>query len=281
MTGPAPMGRRCICDNAGMTKWWGEFELQPGETGRWRIGPMELYVRRDESDWVVAWTRVGGARDTAVEVDVPSKKPVPDGVSMDRYAMRETGEHLLLRPRLADRPVVVKPETPVTVPSGEAVTLYVGSPVWIEVAVGEGHGTTLVELPALQPSDTWAGPNTRAGMLCYGGRTLARRRFEDCTLHPHRAITRVDVENGGTDALTVEQLQLPAPMLALYAGADDVLLTESVSLTRKRSETEVELMIGSAAGPDGGELQRLSEPREVAEGNMVFQAFNRLFGRTG
>ncbi len=260
--------------------WWGDSELEAGSTGRWRIGPLELFVRRDATDWEIARLVVGGARDATVEVENPCPGGIPDGVPVNRFAMRATGSRLRLLPRLADRAVVVKPESPVSVPPGEAVTFYVGSPVWVEIADGE-HDTVLLDTPALQPSDTWAGPNTREGLSCYGARTHARRRLEDCTIRPHRAITRVDIENGGDDPLLVEQLQLPAPMLAVYASADGTLFTESIALTRARSDTEAELVIGAADEEVGSPLQRLSGPREVVEGNMVFQAFQRLFGRAG
>lgn len=260
--------------------WWGESELQSGSTGRWRIGPLELFVRRDASEWMIARLRAGGARDSTVEFESDCEDGIPDGAPVSRYAMRTTGSRLRLLPRLADRAVVVKPESPVSVPRGEAVTFYVGSPLWVEIADGE-HDTTLLDEPVLQPSDTWAGPNTREGLLCYGSRSHARRRLEDCTVQPHRAITRVDIENGGGDPLLIEQLQLPAPMLAVYADAGGVLFTESIALTRERSDTEAELVIGTADEEDGTPLQRLSEPREVVEGNFVFQAFHRLFGREG
>lgn len=260
--------------------WWGDSELQTGSTGRWRIGPLELFVRRDATEWMIARTVVGGARDATVEIETPCAAGIPDGTPVSRYAMRETGSHLRLRPRLADRAVVVKPASPVSVPRGEAVTFYVGSPLWVEIGDGE-HDTTLLDVPALQPSDTWAGPNTREGLLCYGSRTHARRRLEDCTVRPHRAITRVDIENGGDGTLLIEQLQLPAPMLAVYVDADGVLFTESVALTRKRSDTEAELVIGTAEEVGGASLQRLSGPREVVESNFVFQAFHHLFGREG
>lgn len=254
--------------------------MKAGSTARWRIGPLELFVRRDATEWEIARMVAGGAKDTTVEIENPCSAGVPDGAPVSRFAMRETGSHLRMSPRLADRAVVVKPEVPVSVPAGEAVTFYVGSPVWVEVADAE-HDTVLLDTPVLQPSDTWAGPNTREGLSCYGSRTYARRRLEDCTVRPHRAITRVEIENGGDGPLIVEQLQLPAPMLAVYASADGVLFTESISLTRARSDTEAGLAVGSADEEGGSPLQRLSEPREVVEGNMVFQAFSRLFGRAG
>lgn len=256
--------------------WWGQFEIESGKTARWRIGPLDLRVARASEEWVVSWSSGGDPKDTTVEVNAPGDTEEDPARTVNRFAMRQTGDRIGLKPRTADRPVVIKPETPVFVPTGQSVTLYVGSPVWVVIAA---DGTELLEIPAHRPTDTWAGPNTREGSLCYGGRTLARRRWEDCTVRPHRAITIVEVRNHATDALLIEQLQLPAPMLGLFAGSGGALFTESVVLERDDDGSLARLKIGDAVAPDGSELQRVAEPRETVRGNVVFQTFSRLFGK--
>ena len=57
------------------------------------------------------------------------------------------------------------------------LALFVGSPVWIQIAFGEPPRHAL-EVPSHRPSDTWAGPNTREGIACYASRTAAQVEFE-------------------------------------------------------------------------------------------------------
>lgn len=257
--------------------WWGEYRLDADQAGRWRIGPLQLHVQRRPAEWRVTWLSRGDPKDETAEIEIPTADgPPADGESC-RFTYGETSERLVLTPRLADRAVVIKPQTPLYVPGGEQVTLYVGSPVWVQVAVGE-PAQDLMELACHRATDTWAGPNTRQGEICYGSRTLAQLRLEDCTIRPHRAITSVLVRNLATDPLLIEQLQLPVPLLALYTTDDDVLWTQSVTLVREGWDQKARLEIGSADHPRGGVLRRLSEARKAADGNVVFQVFNKLFG---
>lgn len=257
--------------------WWGEYELERGQSGRWRIGPLQLHIRRSASEWRIAWTSPGSPKDEAIEVEVPTQAELPPGANVNRYTQKATSPKLTLSAALADRSVVVKPVTPLFVPGGEEITLYVGSPVWVRVLVGDPP-VQLAEIPSHRATDTWAGPNTREGEVCYGSRTLAQLDLADCTIRPHRAITAVQVRNHAPDPLLLEQIQLPAPLLALYATTGGMLWTQSVTLVREPAQAGARLEIGAADPPDGGVLRQLSEPRTRHQDNVVFQVFNRLFG---
>lgn len=254
--------------------WWGDFPLEVGQMGRWRIGPCQLNVYRHAKEWRIAHASMGDHKDETAEVAVPAAdEPPAAAMTVIRYIFRDSPASISLSPLLADRPVVVKPETPLYVPPREDVTLFVGCPVTLQLVIG----TMTHELPTHRPSDTWIGPSTRDGELCYASKTLARLRLEDCTIRPHRAITMVEVRNQGSDALLVERIRLPAPNLALYRTADDALWTQSVTLTRGDDDATAELSIGDVSSA-GGVLQRLAEPREKLSRNIMSQAFNRLFG---
>lgn len=257
--------------------WWGQYELEAGQSARWRIGPLQLHIRRSASEWRVAWTSPGSPKDETAEHECPTDEPVPDTAVVNRYTQKQTSSKLTLSGALADRPVVVKPETPLFVPGNEEVTLYVGSPVWVRVLVGD-PAQQLVEIPTHRATDTWAGPNTREGQVCYGSRTLAQLELADCVLRPHRAITAVHVHNRAPDALLIEQIQLPAPLLALYATSTGMLWTQSVTLVREPMQEGARLEIGAAEPPDGGELKQLSDPRTQETDSIVFQVFHKLFG---
>ncbi len=248
-----------------------------GEAGRFRIGPLRLHLQRRPFEWQVSWESFGDPKDETAEIEVPTTAKPTARMKTNRYSMQTTPDKVTLSARLADRPVIIKPETPLYVPSGDYVTLFIGSPVWVVVAVGD-PSVELVELQAYRSTDTWLGPNTREGTLCYGSKTLARLRLQDCTIRPHRAITAMEVRNNADDALLIEQVQLPAPRLALYATEDDTLWTQSVTLVREHGSQFARLDIGTAGHPDGGVLKRIAEPRETGGGNVIFQAFSRLFG---
>lgn len=253
--------------------WWGEYTLASGRMAAWRIGPLHLNLYRLALEWQLAFASLGERRDETVEIEPDlAASPVPEHMELVRYVYRDPGTGFSLQPVLADRPVVVKPVSPLYVPPGERVTLYVGSPVNVQVILpGITH-----EVTAYRSSDTWFGPNTREGELCYASSTLAQLRLEDCTIRPHRAITSVEVRNDGDDPLLIEQLRLPAPYLALYATGNGILWTQSILLTRTGGALQAKLELGDAAAA-GGAPERLAEPRMPLEKNIMVQAFNRLF----
>src|SRR5690606_23329912 len=131
--------------------WWGDYELGIGESGRWRVGPLQLYVERRKAEWLVHSLSSDDARDALCEIEVPCRSQRPGDMESHRFVQRATGGRLTLSGRLADRPVVIKPAVPLSVPGGEEVTLYVGSPVWVQVAVGEPP-IHLIEIPSHRAS---------------------------------------------------------------------------------------------------------------------------------
>ncbi len=263
--------------NQSARRWWGAYDLEIGQLGHWRIGPLSLHVHRRASEWLVAWESKGDPKEETTEIKVPTEGALPVDATVNRFPVQATNGPVTLMPRLADRPVIIKPETPLYVPGGERVTLFIGSPVWVDVAVGKPP-RSLLEVEAYRTTDTWFGPNTRQGELCYASKTLARLNLEDCTVRPHRAITAVEVQNNADESLLIELLQLPAPLLALFATEENVLWTQSVTLTREDSGNQTSLKISNAPHPEGGVLTRLAEPRQAQGGNIVFQAFSKLFG---
>src|SRR5690625_5517561 len=77
-----------------------------------------------------------------------------------------------------------------------------------------------MEIPTKILSDTWFGPNTQMGTLCYASKTYTRSSRQEVTPRPHRAVTPVTVRNQSEELLSIDKLSIPVPHLALY-GRDD------------------------------------------------------------
>lgn len=154
------------------TDWWGEIEVPPGHGISSRVGPMEFTVARLPLEWRVTWQtdedpldnqlRLGGV------VPLGDLPVLPHTLRVGDPSDDWTFE---LRPALADRPVVSRAEAPFSVLPGDQATIFVSIPLWICGAADAGR--PLFELPLYRPSDTWFGPSTRAGELCYASRTNA------------------------------------------------------------------------------------------------------------
>jgi hypothetical protein len=203
-----------------------------------------------------------------------------DAVDVTRHSFRETEPGIALEPALADRPVVSRPEYPLYVPSGETVTLYLSTALWIRVTL-PASGRQLQEVPSFRMSDTWFGPSTVKGTLCYATRTAGRLRRENLPRRRHRALTPLRVENRAADALALERVQLPAPHLALYETPDGALWTQAVEMTHTGETTGADVQVQDETPQEVADGTRIQDPRETADKRLftsTFSAFGALFG---
>jgi len=258
--------------------WWGEFELETGHSLHFRIGPLTMWVQRLEGEWrVVHWSEADPMAEhqelqrTAAVLEPPSNGQIV------RFTTERPDHRVTLQPVLADRPVVTRPETPIFVLAGDSVGLYVGTPMWVRLLVGDG-ATLLTELPTLRPSDTWFGPSTREGELAYAARTNARRVMETMRPKPSRAVTRVVVHNHGPDNFRIERINLPVPRLSLYRSEAGLLWTSTVTLERTGAQGQVRLDTSGPPPASAGPVTRLSEPRTPLERNVLVRALSALLG---
>ena len=187
-------------------------------------------------------------------------------------------------PALADRAVVTRPEHPFHLPAGEEVTVFVGTSLWVRLLVGDPPWQ-LAEIPVSRPSDTWFGPSTREGELCYAGRSFLRLSLDNVPVRPHRAVTTLLLRNSAEDELYLRALKLPVNHLALYAAPDGRVWTQDVIMERTQ-EGIADSVTGSAMGAVqlrdrpprlAADARRLVEPRQDPAGNMAMRAFSALF----
>jgi hypothetical protein len=259
------------------TPWWSPRDVEQGQGLCWNLGPLTVKAFRDLDAWFLWTSREEWDESRPAEARLEPITAMADASDNERFVFTRSPGRVRLRPRLADRAVVVRARQSVFVPPGEAATLYLSTPVWLSVEVGE-PGRALREIPALRLSDTWFGPSTREGELCYAARTHARSHLEEVPRRPHRAVTPVKVRNDASSLLPIEKLSVPVPLLSVYGDPGTGLWTEEVHLTRSADSDMAALRIipGRPAQAPGGE--RLSPPRaEPARGGLV-RAFSDLFG---
>jgi len=259
---------------AAVTSWWGVQQLQQGETGRCRIGPLTLWIQRLPHEWRLLEQRI----DDSAAYDygfTRSADGMPTVDGMRRYGMSDASGALELHPRLADRPMVTRPEHPFVVPADDEIVVHVSTPLWVRVAAGEPR-KVLAELPIKRPSDTWFGPPTGEGELCYASRTFLRLNQQSVPRRPHRALTAVKIINRSEAALDIEALKLPVSHLALYR-CDDGLWTEDVTFERQRAGDFAALRVKQRAPSGAAGAVQIAEPRVRGEGNLVVRAFSAIF----
>lgn len=257
--------------------WW--RALHP-EDPRWlqgSLGHLVLSVQRDGSEWLVHSEHLDDRSDRASWVELSEDEPdLAEGAV--RFLFDGPADALELRPTLADRPVIAKPKSPIIVPHGQNVTVYIGTPLWVQL-LQSGRPEVLAEFSAERLSLTWFGVSTRVGEVCYSTSTSAHLNLENFPAVPSYAITRVSLLNEGSEPLRFKQVKLPLATLSLLTDDRGQHFTEPVSMTQTPGGlTQIARQPIDADDPLFRDLTRVGEPRiPVHDRNLVETAIDRLF----
>lgn len=261
-----------------LQNWWGTYPLKIGQHAFWQIGPLRLSIQRFAQE-----VRVSHEQDSAWTEDSRHWHFESDAGEMqefkhtERFIFRSASEDLQVLPALADRQMVTRPVTPISLPAGEETTLFVSTPLWLQLCPA-GTDKVFFDIPTQRPSDTWFGPSTREGELCYASHTKARLDLEDVQVRAHRAITPLLIRNHSDEPLRIERLNLPAPFLSLYAGSNGALWTECVTLEKEKDKDTASLEVGKNAPAEAGSTKLIAGPRKQSGMAIWHRAFSAVFG---
>ncbi|NNE45649.1 MAG: hypothetical protein HKN37_03215 [Rhodothermales bacterium] len=262
--------------------WWGPFSLKEGDAGRWQVGPCTLWIERERYEWRVTHWRAVDPMEELVDVEVPARTELvrPDAsvtVSLNRFSVQKTSEDLIIEPVLANRPVIVRPRNALYVEGNESSTLYVSTPVWLRIKIGEHR--ILTEVPSIRPSDSWFGANTREGELCYSSVTEGRTRVEDIPFRAHRVVTPVSIENDSDEDLRVERVRIPVQYLSLFRDDRGFFWTESMHFVRVKENEIASRRIDRGAPAAASKATTISGPREVRDRSGLVRTFSSLINQ--
>ena len=240
------------------------------------IGPLHLWVRREGDEWHVASEREPsdvvspGESGSAAAASRSS-----EGQDWRRWVVGDQTSMLLLKPAMPDRPVVVRPEHPVRLPSMQRATFYVSIPIWVQVTVGDGR-VVLCEEPTLLLSNIWFG-DYAAGELCYSLKTRARRNVDAQGDRPARVLCPVNVMNSSKTELNFLRLCIRVGHLRIL-NRNDRLWTPHVNVTFRGEDEASRIDYGTGTpeqtAQDVGTL--LAEPRSPLESSILQRSFRNL-----
>ena len=257
--------------------WWGTFTVGTEETLLWELGAVRFALQRHELEWRIAVIeQQAGEQKEWTMASLETLPPAFDD-AWERYVCGQDYHSLHIMPVLADRSVVSRPSTPFTLLPGKDVRIYVSTPLWVKITTDEKN-IMLKEFSLLPLSDTWFGPSTQVGELCYASRTHARLTLNAMPLDAHRATTVLVLKNRAETPLILERLNLPVTHLGLYQNDDGQLWTEEIELVRDEDSDSAEVKIkpGPPAVVKGA--KRLVHARKKAEGGLLIRALGSLFG---
>ena len=264
-----------------MDGWWGDYEVAANQTLRWQLGPKTLWITRGDHEWRVALARGQDLLDSRLVIAEPEEEPAgdDDDIDVSRFASRSENRSVRLGPALPDLTVVVKPTQPFVVPGMEETTLFVSTPLWLRVYF-DGKEAELVDTPIVRPSDTWFGPDTMTGELCYALRTSARLHLEHLPRRPHRAISAVRIRNNAPSVLHIEKLRVPVQHLSLFASTEGHLWTEALRLEREEGSDGTNVRLDDKP-TEAVATERIARPRKKMSKGFLLDAFGEFFVRKG
>lgn len=254
--------------------WWQAQQLNIDACWHYRLGPLHIYLQRQAQQWLLAHEYC--ADDKPAPPFNGAVNMIPVHLTSQRYLFKQSPAACRLLPRLLDRPVVVKTLQPVNLPPGEQTTFYISSPVSVQLTLQQPE-LTLQDIVVQRLSDTWFGPSTQLGELCYAEKTNARLTRQELPLRSHRAITPVTIHNNSMQMLVIDKISIPVPFLSLYSLPDGNLWTDPVTLQHDGLQVLAQFRTGKLLPTDALGAQLLSPPRLKAEKHSLFRAFTDIF----
>jgi hypothetical protein len=255
---------------------WGQpIAMDSNQSWQFTLGPLTLYLQKKQTEWLLGFTRAAET-DDRYQLCSQQIDQLPALDNLQRFVFREAPSQFCLTPKLLDRPVVVKTRTPLSIPPAQQAVFYISSPVVVEVSLQQ-PGCNLIDIASQRLSDTWFGPSTLHGELCYADKTQARHNRAELPARPHRAVTAVTIENNATTMLMLEKLSIPVPYLALYRLPDGMLWTDPITLAHDGNLALTRFKISKQL-PDGvKEADRIAGPRQIIEKQGLIRAFTGMF----
>ncbi|TVR55201.1 MAG: hypothetical protein EA426_15635 [Spirochaetaceae bacterium] len=202
-------------------EYWTNYSLESDIVRYWRIGALDLWMRRTDEEWLYAW-RHRDDDDAAPTLDAGSSlgTELPAETEWYRAVTRSSSLTVKFSPLMPDRTVIANPRNPLKLLPGTTVYFYAIIPVFLGVSVLGTHGEERVfEIPTRMLTNTWLG-DMFAGKLCY---TLASDLYhypDKAPQGPTDAICPVRLRNTADDPFVVEKIGIFADMMNLYRRAD-------------------------------------------------------------
>lgn len=269
--------------------WWGAVDLATGADCTVLAGPLSVVYRRLAQEWQIelnnpllqTYGPLGRVANQTLSVD---SKGAPDqacSVECYRFVMQAPPDRLIVRPALADRAVVCRPISPLILPPGEQIQLFLSTPLWLQVFQPNAKGVAdhmLLEAALAPYAETWFGPDTLTGALCYVVQTCARLSIDEVSARDHYAITPIRIHNEGDDELVLERLNVPVPHLGLSICETGRLWTPEVSYRRTQDNNKVEFKINPDVSVLAKGAQEMTPPRSRLRRQTMVRAWKLLFG---
>lgn len=251
---------------------WEPINLSTERNLRLQLGPLDVYMKQCGDELNIGWMYTP-SNENKLTLDIESPTSPPE-IEWRRWIGGVAFDEIIFKPVTPDRPIVVRPEMPVSLLPRQKAKFFVGVPAFISICAGK-EAKQLCEIPTSILSNTWFGESTVSGELCYGLKTTAKREEKNLLYHPFRIICPVQIKNVSSEILDIESLCLPVRHLNVYMGANRLWGNEeTVEFRGKKKWGRVVSKPGPPPFDQASKL--LSRAREQSHKEIAFNVFRKL-----
>lgn len=246
---------------------WEPIKIEKDEMISIQLGSLDLWIHRGAQEWHVASDY---RKDEMERLSVSRCREMAD-LEWTRWMINEQVDEIKLHPCMPDRPVIVRPEMPISLLPNQSVQFYIGVPVWVGISLDDRfHNIT--EVPTMVLSNSWFGPTTE-GELCYAMRTTAKLRQDDLQPHPHRAVVPFEIRNASSETLDFTRLCMHTNSLRIYQGRERMWTNQGRATYRGLDKWSRVVYARSAPSyDDAGRL--VGKAREPVDRGAILRTFD-------
>lgn len=251
---------------------WHDFSLKIGQTSYWRIGPLYLWIEAQDGELRVHTVHTNSLNDTEIEYVDHYSGEIDPAAELTRYSFSCEIEKVSFSPHLPEKDIIFRPDKPIQLPSKRQMSLYVNTSLWIHVKVNGNE--ILKSVPIVTLSETWLGPDSTHGEICFAAKTKGVLNYEDLKFYPYRYISKFTIKNETHGHVPIERIKLMNGILNLYTNEEGYFFSDCISM-RIDSDGDVKIHTNKPVKEDFGILKKISPSRESGR-NLISRALSLM-----
>ncbi len=259
--------------------WWGATDIQQEKCLQLLCGDLQLEILPKDNEWLVQYQLSKDLTVFKAELSyIEESDESTEFENKQRFVSNTLPDHVILQPALADRSITCKPKVTVTLFPKQQISLFVGLPLWLQLHM-DGVETAILDIPTVRISDSWFGPDTRHGIICYASTNNEQLDLKPTINHGTRATLEVSVKNNSDQILSLDKVSIPVPHLALYVDKEGKFCTRRMTLTSEQDEN-ASLTINDvmSCGLADSDVTLVTKAREDIGRSKITKALSALFG---
>jgi hypothetical protein len=225
--------------------WWGNAIVAEDQSHFWKIENYVLCVDHHQQEWRFS-----------------EQHHAEQPLQYTKFIAKNMTQEILVRPCLPNRPLVLQLHEPLYLQPHTDTLLYFSLPVWIRIEFPRLM-QDLAEFILTPLSDTWWGPNTYSGQLCYAHATQPTTQVESMPPSQTQAYCPIFLNNQTSKPVFLQHLYLPLSFLTLYESAHHDLWTEQLNIYPSNLSQMPELFITQGAPKLPYPLHKLTPARVI------------------